>query len=895
MIAVATAPDVGLLKALVDRIDQRDPGAFNNLGVLYHARGLHAEAVDAFLHALALDPRMRTAARNLEIAASCPGACDARLARLCERIAANPDDREALRERAQLARLIGRTAEATRQLDALIAEDPDDADALFERGLIEQRVGDLRRAQRWFERAVNAGTQGNARLHLAEVWYQRGHNEQAMAALDYLLAQHPEHADAHLLRGFVLGEMGHHEAAIAASRRASQLNPALEALQGDLVIEPSVGSAGGDVRVLSVEPDGALARYGLGLAFRQRGYFREARTEFNRAFAQGEDPRLVQHALAELDLLDGDSTSARERYEVLLSDQESARYWSEHGVALHQAGDVAGAADSYRRALRIDPRHALAYNNLGVALADRGDSTAAREAFARAAELDPTLVRARLNLARWYARLRDPMVALSLLRELAEFHPGEADVWHTLGRVLMQAHRPEDAREALVKAVDMRPRHADARYALAQVLDALGDHDGAVRETHQALSLSPVQREERLSVGIELQRECPDAVGSVELLTLQGGTPLAGVQLEADAVIDLLPEVRTGKTPLADLGVEARMGAVCQAADEYALRMLHGEAVERYRDARQQLDALAASELLPSELSLWQRAALGEARSLCLLHEAAAALPLLRRIIAILPKDTGALALYAAALADGGTPTAREESRRVLVRILRQDVDSAALLHFAGDVALRLHEEVLALGLYRRALAIDPTRPTPRVAIARLLRERGDLLAARLELVAALASVPQGREATMELARVHRDARRPSEARAVLVAHLGRVPTDLDALALLADVLTTESRYDDARVAVDRLLRHDPAHPAALWLEGVLLTEQSRLRDAVARWSRLSRLADAEPYSSRARAALARVPVAPDAHDDEVVFAMIAPVHSTDDEPRVPVLTANVA
>ncbi|WP_353266251.1 tetratricopeptide repeat protein, partial [Gemmatimonas sp.] len=114
MDSVAAAPDVGLLKALVDRIDQRDPGAFNNLGVLYHTRGLHAEAVDAFLRALALDPRMRTAARNLEIAASCPGACDVRLASLDERIAANPDDREAQRERAQLARLIGRTDEATR-------------------------------------------------------------------------------------------------------------------------------------------------------------------------------------------------------------------------------------------------------------------------------------------------------------------------------------------------------------------------------------------------------------------------------------------------------------------------------------------------------------------------------------------------------------------------------------------------------------------------------------------------------------------------------------------------------------------------------------------------------------------------------------------------------------
>ena len=44
--------DVELLRALIERVDQRDPGAFNNLGVLYHARALHPEAVDAFLRAL---------------------------------------------------------------------------------------------------------------------------------------------------------------------------------------------------------------------------------------------------------------------------------------------------------------------------------------------------------------------------------------------------------------------------------------------------------------------------------------------------------------------------------------------------------------------------------------------------------------------------------------------------------------------------------------------------------------------------------------------------------------------------------------------------------------------------------------------------------------------------
>ncbi|AMW04749.1 tetratricopeptide repeat protein [Gemmatimonas phototrophica] len=870
MNASQNASDVGLLRTLVDRIDPRDPGAFNNLGVLYHTRGLHAEAVDAFLRALAIDPRMRTAARNLELAAALPGACDARRQRLDERIAQNPDDRSALRDLAQLTRLIGHTADAIRQLDALIAEDPDDADALFERGLIEQRAGDLRRAQRWFERAVNAGTLGNARLHLAEVLYQRGQNEQAMEVLDQLLAQHPEHADAHLLRGFVLGDMGHHESAIAASRRAAQLNPALEALQGDLVIEPAPGASAVETRVLSVEPDGALARYGLGLAFRQRGYFREARQEFNRAFAQGEDPRLVQHALAELDLLDGDSTSARSRYEALLSDEESARCWNEHGVALHQAGDVAAAADSYRRSLRIDPRHAIAYNNLGVALADRGDSTAAREAFTRAAELDPTLVLARLNLARWQARHRDPMAALALLRELAEFHPGEAEVWHTLGRVLVQMQRPEEARDALVKAVEVRSTHAEARYALAQVLEALGDQDGAVRETQQALTLSPVRKDARLSVGIDLQRECPDAVGPVDLLSLLGGTPLTGVELGDDAVDRLLPEQPHAVVPVPAL--EERVAAACTAADDFAVRTLHGEAVERYRDARTLLDQAMSTAPADSLMALWHRAALGEARSCCLLQKAAEALPLLRRVVAWMPDAPEALVLYAAALADHDGTALRDEARSALLRIMRQDLESAAMLHFAGDIALQLRDESLALGFYRRALANDPMRPTPRVAIARLLRERGDLLAARLELVAALTAVPHWREALVELARVHQDAGRHADARLVLADHLRRIPTDLDALTLLAEVLVAEGRTDDARVAVERLLRHDPDHAPALWLDGVLLTDQSRLRDAMARWTRLSQLADAEPYRSRARAALARAPLARDAEEHDIVF-----------------------
>ena len=867
--------DVELLRALIERVDQRDPGAFNNLGVLYHARALHPEAVDAFLRALAIDPRMRTAARNLEIAAAIPGACDARVAALDARVAADPDDRAAALERARLSRLVGRSDAAIRQLETLIAEDPDDAAALFERGLIEQRAGDLRRAQRWFERAVNVdGTDTDARLHLAEVLYQRGQSEQALECLDILLTRHAESADAHLLRGFVLGDMGRRDAAMASARIAAQLNPTRSTAQIDLSLESgSVADAPRAIDplpvsgMMRVEPEGALARYGLGLAFRQRGYFDEARREFERSLAAGEDARLAEHALGELDLIAGRFDDARVRYAALLARLEQPRLWNEHGVAMHQSGDVHGAADSYRRALRLDPRYALAYNNLGVALDDLGDHRAARESFVRASELDPTRIVARLNLARWLVAQRDPLAALTLLRELVAFHPRDAESWKMLGTVLQAVDRTEEARDAFLTAIECQPSHAEARFGLARVLERLGDSDGAARETQQALKYAPLRATSRLSVAIDLQHECPDAVGPLELLAVRGGSPLRGIALPTDHLAALLPEHRrdasaarladdTVHDPLAQALADAVRA--CDDADGYSSRTVHGEALERYARARTLVDAPSLAEMAPPVQRVWQRATLGEARSLCLLGRGAEALPQLKRAGAVWPHEPEVLALFAFAAASvaDGDPISAVTARSAMLRLLRQDVTSAALLHFAGDAAIKMRDEALALGFYRRALAHDPARPTARVAIARLLRERGDLLAARLELVAALSAVPNWRDAVLELARVHRDARRHADARWILVDVLKRRPTDVEALQLLIEVLVGEDRHHDARIVVDRVLRHDPDNTGARWFDGLLLAHQSRTRDALARWAGLAQCTEVDAFVQRARHAV---------------------------------------
>jgi tetratricopeptide (TPR) repeat protein len=895
-----------LLRALADRIDSSDPGACNNLGVLYYAKGLYAEAVVAFLRALALAPRMRVAARNLVVAAAREGACDEPIRALEARIAADAGDREAGTALARLLRLLGRGEEAGALLDALLRDDPDDGPALRERGLLEQAGGDLCKAQRWLERALaSTPDDGLARLHLAEVLYRRGASAQALGELDALLSCDAANAEAHLLRGVVLGDLGQQDAAAEASRRARALDPALAALEADLALDPALaadvaldpalaalaaleadvaperrrtsasgaptgGAPAGGVPTGGVPTggvpaipichglvetpasteainDASLARYRLGLALRQRGDFGEARREFERAATQGEDARLVRHALAELDLVQGRHADAVARFEALLAERgDDARCWNEHGVALHQGGDVPAAVASYRRALQVDPRYALAHNNLGVALADLGEVAPAREALERAMQVEPTLACAPLNLARWYLGQCDPHSALAVLRDLVAFHPALADAWHEMGRALTALDRLEEARQAITTAIEHHPDHAEARDTLVELLTLLDDPDGAVRETQYAHRLSPVRRAPRLTVGIALHDECPDAVGPLNLLALVATKPLAGTSVHPEA-LDTLLHART----------------LLLAADAFAATGVHGEAHERYAQARALLDthaaerSMATDDTAPSEVAPWsvrslvRRALLGEIRTACLLDRGVEAFPRLSRFGAWeAQRDPEVLALTAAvhaARAAPPTPSAPESAliaASAMDALLQHPIGSAALLHFAGDAALQLSDDARALALYRRALALDPTRPSPRLAIARVLAQRGEWLAAYLELVAARAAAPAWREVHLAIAALHLATDRVGEAVRALADWLVRAPRDAGALARLGDALHRAGRdaeAREARVRWQRLLETAPEHAAATRARAALTEVAHALADPMASASAPSR------------------------------------------------------
>jgi serine/threonine-protein kinase len=90
--------------------------------------------------------------------------------------------------------------------------------------------------------------------------------------------------------------------------------------------------------------------------------------------------------MAELEWELGDPRAAARLYEELLSRKVDRMYLSNLGWSLLLAGDYPGAVASCRRALQLDPHHALTRLNLGIAHEGTGDEDAARALYEDLAE-----------------------------------------------------------------------------------------------------------------------------------------------------------------------------------------------------------------------------------------------------------------------------------------------------------------------------------------------------------------------------------------------------------------------------------------------------------------------------------------------------------------------------
>src|SRR4051794_24899478 len=374
---------------------------------------------------------------------------------------------------------------------------------------------------------------------------------------------------------------------------------------------------------MEVHAEGQLAHFNLGLAFRQKGYYSEALREYAKALERGEDRALVQQAMAEVHLVRREAKAAVELYDELLVQQpESPKLWNERGVALHQDGKFADAEDSYRRAVQAELGYAIAHNNLGVALYHRGDGEQAIAAFRVALEAQPTFAKARLNLALLLSKGKRFQQALEAYRAVLQTAGEDPAAWNGVGLVLSELRKHEDARNAFARAIQGRPDYAEAHYNLSFTLSNLGDFEGALRETKRALELDPYYVAQKFELAIDLEYEDPDlsiqpdlgavhrTEENVEDFAFDAGvldslfTTLAPAAVASDvATNDQGPDAYMMAADYLAMGLYEHAAAEVSRAllrgasrvdgytllgDIYARQGVYSEALERYREAKQE-------------------------------------------------------------------------------------------------------------------------------------------------------------------------------------------------------------------------------------------------------------------------------------------------------------------
>lgn len=164
---------------------------------------------------------------------------------------------------------------------------------------------------------------------------------------------------------------------------------------------------------------------------------------------------------------------------------------------LFQEGNVHGAAEELKAALRLNPMDADIHNSLGVCYASLGALNAALREFKTAAGLRRDGIMPIHNIGLVHEMMGDPEKALTHLIEadrMLESDPNAEEVFELplqIGRIYLQEDLPEKAEPYLVRAAALNPASGAAHRKLGECLLALGNVDRAAAAFGSAVKRNP--------------------------------------------------------------------------------------------------------------------------------------------------------------------------------------------------------------------------------------------------------------------------------------------------------------------------------------------------------------------------------------------------------------------
>jgi tetratricopeptide (TPR) repeat protein len=170
-------------------------------------------------------------------------------------------------------------------------------------------------------------------------------------------------------------------------------------------------------------------------------------------------------------------------------------------------GNLAGAIESLRRALTLDPDYSGAHALLALCLHDERRLHAAEHEARLALSLDADSSLAHYAVAMVALARRDFALAEEHLRHAIALQPEHTHSHLALARLYLMWHRPQDALPLLEKARELAPDDPDTWAALADYHRAQRDFERAAQLATEGLKLNPENVDALLVMGeVLLQR-----------------------------------------------------------------------------------------------------------------------------------------------------------------------------------------------------------------------------------------------------------------------------------------------------------------------------------------------------------------------------------------------------
>jgi tetratricopeptide (TPR) repeat protein len=180
-------------------------------------------------------------------------------------------------------------------------------------------------------------------------------------------------------------------------------------------------------------------------------------------------------------------------------DPQAGMAWYVLAVARERAGDFASSLKAYESALALLPDQSEVANDLGRLAYRMGMKELAEQLFRRFLEARPASHEAANNLACTLRDLDRTAEAIDVLKAAIKARPEEPILWNTLGTILYEQGDMATSIVFYEEALRLDPGFAKPRYNRGNARMMLGDLDGAMADSCEAMDKATCE-EERLTI-----------------------------------------------------------------------------------------------------------------------------------------------------------------------------------------------------------------------------------------------------------------------------------------------------------------------------------------------------------------------------------------------------------